>query len=58
MRTTRAIYMRYKQLCLYGIIAGRRIRGIELYRQKYTTSCMIELKSNFSLTQAWPQWPR
>ena len=35
-----------------------RTRGIELCRQKYTTSCVIELKSNFSLNQAWPERPR
>ena len=30
----------------HGIIAGGRIRGNELYRQQYTNSCMIELKSS------------
>ena len=51
MRTIRAVYMRYKQTCLYGIIAVRCLRGIKLYRRKYTTSCMIALKSNFSLNR-------
>ena len=44
-----------KHVLVYGIIAVRRIRGIELYRQEYTNSCMIKLKSNFSLSPAWPQ---
>ena len=29
-----------------------------LYRQQKTHSCTMELKSNFSLNQAWSQWPR
>ena len=28
------------------------------YRQQKTLSCTMELKSNFSLNQAWPQCPR
>ena len=55
----KAIYIRYKQAC--GLIWGHRksrIRGTELYRQRKTPSCTMELKSNFSLNQAWPQWPR
>ena len=51
------IYKRYKQACVYGVTESRRIRGSELYRQQKTSSCMMELKSNFSLNQAWPQWP-
>ena len=31
MRTKKPIYMPYEQTCVYGVIAGRRIRGIELY---------------------------
>ena len=53
--------MRYKQACawlVYGVTESRRIRGTELYRQQKTPSCTMELKSNFSLNQAWPQWPR
>ena len=41
-----------------GVTESRRIRGTELYRQEKTPSCTMELKSNFSLNQAWPQWPR
>ena len=52
------IYMRYKQACVYGVTESRRIRGTELYRQQKTPSCTMELKSNLSLNQAWPQWPR
>ena len=55
---TRMIYIRYKQACVYGVTESRRIRGTELYRQQKTPSCTMELKSNFSLNQAWPQWPR
>ena len=29
------------------------IRGTELYRQQKVLSCAMELKSNFSLNQAW-----
>ena len=50
--------MRYKQACVYGVTESRRIGGTELYRQQKTQSCTMELKSNFSLNQAWPQWPR
>lgn len=46
LRTTQAIYVHYKQTCIYGVIAGRCIRGT------------IELKSYLSLNQTWPQWPR
>ena len=49
--------MRYKQACVYGVTESRRIRGTELYRQQKTPSCTTELKSNFRLNQAWPQWP-
>ena len=42
---------------VYGVTESRRIRGIELYRQQKTLSCTMELRSNFSLNQAWPQWP-
>ena len=58
MRTKKPIYIRYKQACVYGVTESRRIRGTELYRQQKTPSCTMELKSNFSLNQAWPQWPR
>ena len=58
MRTKKPIYMRFKQACVYGVTESRRIRGTELYRQQKTPSCTMELKSNFSLNQAWPQWPR
>ena len=47
--------MRYKQACVYGITESHRIRGTELYRQQKTHSCMMKLKNNFSLNQAWPQ---
>ena len=47
--------MRYKQACVYWVTESRRIRGTELYRQQKTPSCTMELKSNFSLNQAWPQ---
>ena len=49
------IHMRYKKACVYWVTESRRIRGTELYRQQKTPSCTIELKSNFSLNQAWPQ---
>ena len=60
------IYMRTKKpyICVtnkhvvYAVAESRRIRGTELYRQQKTPSCTMELKSNFSLNQAWPQWPR
>ena len=55
---TRMIYIRYKQACVYGVTESRRIRRNELYRQQKTHSCTMELKSNFSLNSAWPQWPR
>ena len=58
MRTKKPIYIRYKQACVYGVTESRRIRGNELYRQQKTPSCTMELKSNFSLNSAWPQWPR
>ena len=51
------IYVRYKQAGAYGVTESGRIRGTELYRQQ-NTSCTMELKSNFALNQAWPQWPR
>ena len=38
---------------VYGVTESRRIRGTELYRQEKTHSCTMELKSNFSLNQAW-----
>ena len=34
MRTKKPIYMPYEQTCVYGVIAGSRIRGIELYRRQ------------------------
>ena len=43
---------------VYGVTESRRIRGTELYRQQKNPSCTMEMKSNFSLNQAWPQWPR
>ena len=43
---------------VYGVTESRRIRGTELYRQQRTPSCTMELKSNVSLNQAWPLWPR
>ena len=43
---------------VYGVMESRRIRGTELYRQLKTLSCTLQLESNFSLNQAWPQWPR
>ena len=43
---------------VYAVAESRRIRGTELYRQQKTPSCTMELKSNFSLNQAWPQCPR
>ena len=55
MRTKKSIYMRYKQA--YGVTESRRIRGTELYRHQKTPSCTTRMKSNFSLNQAWPQWP-
>ena len=42
----------------YGVTESRRIRGTKLYRQQKAPSCTMELKSNCSLNQAWPQWPR
>ena len=45
--------MRYKQACVYGVTESRGIRGTELYRQQKVLSCAMELKSNFSLNQAW-----
>ena len=52
------IYMRYKQAC--GIWGYRKssYKGHRIFRQQNTPSCTKELKSNFSLNQAWPQWPR
>ena len=43
---------------VYGVIESRRIRGTELYRHQKAPLCTMDLKSNFSLNQAWPQWPR
>ena len=43
---------------VYEVIESRRIRGTELYRQEKNPLCTMELKSNVSLNQAWPQWPR
>ena len=40
---------------VYGVTESPRIRGTQLYRQQKTPSCRMELKSNFSLNQAWPQ---
>ena len=59
MRTKKLKYMRYKQaFVVYGVRESRRIRRTELYRQQKTPLCTMELKSNFSLNQAWPQWAR
>ena len=58
MRTKKFIHMRYKQACVYGVTESCHIRRTELYCQQKTSSCTMELKSNFSLNQAWPQWPR
>ena len=58
MRTKKPIYMRYKQAC--GI-CGRRKSSYKRHRiipSAKTPSCTMELKSNFSLNQAWPQCPR
>ena len=52
----KSIYMRYKQACVCGVTESRRIIGTELYRQQKTHSCTMEVKSNFSLNQAWLQW--
>ena len=43
---------------VYGVTESRRIRGTKLYRHQKAPSCTMDLKSNFSLNQAWPQWPR
>ena len=48
------IYAFYKQACVCRVTESRSIRGTELDRQQKTPSCMKELKSNFSLNQAWP----
>ena len=45
--------MRYKKACVDWVTESRRIRGTELYRQQKVLSCAMELKSNFSLNQAW-----
>ena len=48
----------YKQAC--GIW-GHRKSSYERHRiipSAKPHSCTMELKSNFSLNQAWPQWPR
>ena len=58
IRTKKFIHMRYKQACVYGVTESCHIRRTELYCQQKTSSCTMELKSNFSLNQAWPQWPR
>ena len=55
-RQKKSICMRYKQACVYGVTESRRIIGTELYRQQKTHSCTMEVKSNFSLNQAWLQW--
>ena len=60
------MYMRTKNpyICVtnkhvvYGVKESRPIRGTELYRQQKTSSCTMELISDFSLNQAWPQCPR
>ena len=50
------IYVRYKQAGAYGVTESGCIRGTELYRQQKTPHVRwIELKSNFTLNQAWPQ---
>ena len=52
------IYALQTSMWYMGFTESRRIRGTELYRQQKTPSCTMELKSNFSLNSAWPQWPR
>ena len=60
------IYMRTKNpyICVtnnhvvYAVAESRRVRGTELYRLQKTPSCTMEVKSNFSLNQAWLQCPR
>ena len=43
---------------VYAVAESRHIKGTELYRQQKTPSCTMQLKSNFSLSQAWLQCPR
>ena len=43
---------------VHAVAESCHIRGTELYPQQKTPSCTMELKSNFILNQAWPQWPR
>ena len=50
--------MGYKQGWENGVTESRRVQGTELYCQQKTPSCTMELKSNFSLNQACPQWLR
>ena len=38
---------------VYAVAESRHVRGTELYRQQKPPSCAMELKSNFSLNQAW-----
>ena len=58
MRTKNPIYMRYKQAC--GIWGYRKssYKRHRIIPSAKTPSCTMELKSNFSLNQAWPQCPR
>ena len=51
-------YIRYKQACVYGVTESRRIRGTKIYRQQKKLLMYDRAESNFSLNQAWPQWPR
>ena len=43
---------------VYAVTESRRIESTELYRQPKTTSCTIQMKGNFGLTQSWLQWSR
>ena len=52
------IYALQTSMCVLGNRKSRRIRHTELYGQQKTASCTMTLKSNYSLNQAWPQWPR
>ena len=54
MRTKKPIYICVtNKHVVYGVTESRRIRGTELYPQEKSHSCTMELKSNFSLNQAW-----
>ena len=52
------IYALQTSMCIWGHRkSSYKIRGTGLYRQQETHSCTMELKRNFSLNQAWRQWP-